>query len=74
MLTTYILETSEIDDRLYKSIRGQFGKRKVKITVSECDETDYLLQNEANRKHLLEAVERVEKRIGLKEVKLEDLK
>jgi PHD/YefM family antitoxin component YafN of YafNO toxin-antitoxin module len=68
------MDTSELDERLFKSIRGQFGRKKVKITVSEYDETDYLLQNEANRKRLLEAVERVEKRSGLKEIKLEDLK
>jgi len=74
MFTTYYLQTSEIEGKLGKSIRGLFGREKVKITVSEVDETDYLLQNEVNRKHLLEAVERVEKRVGLKEVKLEDLK
>jgi antitoxin YefM len=50
-----------------------FGDRELEIVVSAVDETTYLLQNEANREHLLRAVQNVNNQTNLVEVRLEDL-
>lgn len=74
MFTTYYLQTSEIEGKLGKSIRGLFGREKVKITVSEVDETDYLLQNEANRQVLERSLKDAKERRNLHTFDLKDIK
>jgi len=74
MFTTYYLQTSEIEGRLGKSIRGLFGRKNVKVTVSEIDATDYLLQNEANREVLERSLKDANERRNLHTFDLKDIK
>ena len=58
MDVTYRLKPEELNDDFFKTIKQMFLGKEVAITVEEVpDETEYLLSNEANRKHLLQAVE-----------------
>ncbi len=72
MQSVYRVNASELDDRFLDSLKVLFGDRQIEIVVSSIDETDYLLGNEANRSHLLRAVQNVEERKNLVEVNLED--
>jgi len=58
MDVTYRLKPEELNDDFFKTIKKTFLGKEVAITVEEVpDETEYLLSNEANREHLLKAVE-----------------
>jgi hypothetical protein len=59
------------DDRFLESLKAQWGDREIEIVISEADETAYLMRNEANRQHLLKAVNDIEQRHNLVEVDLE---
>ncbi len=60
MQTIYHINADEIDERILESIKVLFKNKEIEITVSERDETEYLLRSPANREHLLRAIEDVE--------------
>lgn len=60
MQTIYHINADEIDERILESIKILFKNKEIEITVSERDETEYLLRSPANREHLLRAIEDVE--------------
>ena len=74
MHTTYRLKANELDERIIKNIRSQFGQKLIRITVSESDETDYLLQNEANREKLEKSLKDAKERRNLHTFDLEDIR
>jgi len=56
MVTTYKLNTSELGNTLFDSIRTTYPDQVVEIQVREQDETEYLLSTPANREHLEKAI------------------
>ena len=73
MYTVYRLNASELDSQFVESLKALFKDKEIEITVSEVDETAYLLRSEANKKRLLEAVRNVDSQTGLVEVQLDTL-
>jgi antitoxin YefM len=71
MQSVHRLKANELDDRFLESLKAQWGDREIEIVISEADETAYLMRNEANRQHLLKAVNDIEQRHNLVEVDLE---
>ena len=65
METVYRLKPHELTDAFFETIKERFGGREIKITIEDSssvedapsDETEFLLQHEANRKLLLAGVE-----------------
>jgi len=77
MSTVINIHSDELDEHFIQAIKEMFRHKKLEIAIQEVeyqDETEYLFSTEANKKHLLEAMERVERREGLIEVDLEELK
>lgn len=68
MITVYRLSANELDEQFIESVRALFKGKDLEITVTELDETDYLLRSDANRRRLLQAVENIEHRRGLVEI------
>ena len=68
MSTIYRLKANEIDRNFLEEIKATFGDKEIEIVVSEFDETEYLLQSEANKNRLLEAIKNVGKRKNLIEI------
>ncbi len=68
MITVYRLSASELDEQFLESVRALFKGKELEITVTDLDETDYLLRSDANRRRLLQAVENIEHRRGLVEI------
>ena len=73
MYTIYRLNASELDSQFVESLKALFKDKEIEITVSEVDETAYLLRSEANKQRLLEAIRNVDSQTGLIEVQLDAL-
>jgi antitoxin YefM len=73
MSTIYRLKANEIDRNFLEEIKATFGDKEIEIVVSEFDETEYLLQSEANKNRLLGAIKNVGKGKNLVEINLQDL-
>jgi antitoxin YefM len=60
MQATYRLRANEITDDFLKGLKSTYQNKEIEITIQEVeDETAYLLKSEANRNHLLGALEEV---------------
>jgi antitoxin YefM len=60
MQTIYQINADELDQKILDSIKVLFKDKDIEITVSERDETSYLLRSPVNRESLLNAVRDVE--------------
>lgn len=61
MQTIYQINANELNESILESIRTLFKDKEIEITVTERDETEYLLRSPANRDYLLRAIERIDK-------------
>jgi antitoxin YefM len=55
MYTIYHVNADELDSQFLEALKTAFRNKQIEITVSEADETDYLLRSPANRERLLKA-------------------
>ena len=62
-----------LNDQFLESVRASYRDKEVEITVTEADETSYLLRSKTNRVRLMEAVENIENGQNLVEVPLDML-
>lgn len=56
MTTTFHTTVEELDESFLESVRAAFKAGSIEISVSEADETAYLLRHPANRERILRAV------------------
>jgi antitoxin YefM len=68
MQISYRLNANELDNNFLESLKAAFQNKEIEIVVYESDETTFLLQNPANRKKLLTAVENIQNRSNLVEL------
>jgi antitoxin YefM len=73
MYTVYRLNANELNTQFIEALKVMFQDKEIEITVSEVDETAYLLQSAANRQRLLQAVENIAAQQNLVEVSLDTL-
>lgn len=73
MSTTYRLKASTLDESFLEDLKATYGDQEIEITVSEFNETDYLLKSEVNKQRLLQAIENVKQRKKLVEIPLDNL-
>ncbi|MGF1676052.1 MAG: hypothetical protein ACFCUV_20560 [Rivularia sp. (in: cyanobacteria)] len=73
MHSIYRINTKELDRSFIDALKVSYPDKEIEIIVYEVDETAYLLSSEANKKHLLKAVENVKNKSNLVEVDIESL-
>lgn len=56
MTTVFHTTADELDESFIASVKAAFGDRPIEITVTEDDETGYLMRHPANRERLLRAI------------------
>jgi hypothetical protein len=57
MTSTFELNANELNADFLKAIKQLFKNRMIRLTIDvDMDETEYLLQSEANKNHLIEAL------------------
>ena len=60
MVTVYRLNVNELNEQFIKALQALFKDREVEITVTEVDETEYLLRSEPNCERLLQAIKNID--------------
>jgi antitoxin YefM len=66
MLSTYRLNADELTSDLISAIKKTYSHKNIEIVIQDVeDETEYLMRNPANKKHLLEAIKNVENKENL---------
>lgn len=73
MLTTYTIKADELPGNFVDIVKESYKGKKIEITISEYDETDYLLQSPKNKEILLKSVKNVKNHNNLIEVPIEQL-
>ncbi len=73
MVTVYRLHVNELNDKFIESVQAFYKDTEIEITVTEVDETAYLLRSEANRARLMQAVRNIEGGQNLVEVPVDML-
>ena len=73
MQSVYRLKASELNDRFLQGLKATYKDKEIEIIVCEVNETEYLLKSKAKKQRLMQAIENVEDRTNLVEVKLEDM-
>jgi len=62
METIFKLNAAELDSKFIETIKKLFKDSEIEISIKPIqDETEYLLSNPSNKKHLLDAIKDVKK-------------
>jgi antitoxin YefM len=73
MQSSYRLKANELDEKFIAGLKETYKDKDIEIIIYEVNETEYLLQSEANRQRLIQAKTNVDNKTNLVEVDLEDL-
>ncbi|TAL67666.1 MAG: hypothetical protein EPN82_13550 [Bacteroidetes bacterium] len=73
MLTSYTMNADELPGNFVDIVKESYKGKKIEITISEYDETDYLLHSPKNKEILLKSVKNINKRKNLVEVPLKQI-
>jgi antitoxin YefM len=74
MQTTYRLKANELTGELIEALKQTYHDREIEIIISEVeDETEHLLSTDANREHLLSAIDDISNNKNLVDVPVESL-
>ena len=66
METVFKLKAAELDKGFIVSVKNLFKDREIEISIKLIqDETEFLFNNPANKKHLLDAIKEVKKNKNL---------
>ena len=66
METVFKLKAKDLDKSFIDSVRNLFKDHEIEISIKQVqDETDYLLKNPENKRHLLEAINDIKKNKNL---------
>ena len=61
MVSSFILNTDELNVSFLETIKNLFAGKEIEITVQDAqNDTDYLLKNQANKNHLLHSIASLE--------------
>ena len=61
MVSSFTLNTDELNISFLETIKNLFAGKEIEITVQDAqNDTEYLLKNQANKNHLLQSIASLE--------------
>ena len=74
MLSIYRLKADELDSNFIEALKNSYQNKEIEIIVQDVeDETEYLLRSDANREHLLTAIDNVKHHKNLININVDSL-
>jgi len=61
MQASFVLDSNELDYNFIDKIKVLFQNKRIELTISESDDTEYLLGSNTNKDILLHSIENIEK-------------
>jgi len=61
MQASFVLESDELDYNFIDKLKVLFQNKRIELTVSESDDTEYLLESDTNKDILVNSIENIEK-------------
>lgn len=61
MQANFILDSNELDYKLIDKIKEIFQNKRIELTISESDDTEYLFASDVNKETLLNSIDNIEK-------------
>lgn len=65
MQANFVLDSDELDYELINKIKQIFQNKRIELTISDSDDTEYLFASEANKEILLGSIANIEKNENL---------
>lgn len=65
MQASFILDSNELDYNLIDKLKDIFKNKRIELTVSESDDTEYLFASDTNKEILLNSIENIQKKESL---------
>lgn len=65
MQASFVLDSNELDYKLIDKIKELFHNKRIELTISDSDDTEYLFTSDANKKILLNSIANIEKNENL---------
>lgn len=65
MQANFILDSNELDYKLIDKIKEIFHNKRIELTISDSDDTEYLFTSEINKKTLLNSISNIERNENL---------
>lgn len=61
MQANFVLDSNELDYNLIDKLKEMFKNKRIEVTISESDDTDYLFTSDKNKEMLLNSIANIEK-------------
>jgi len=61
MQANFVLDSNELDYNLIDKLKEIFKNKRIELTVTESDDTDYLFTSDRNKEILLNSIANIEK-------------
>jgi antitoxin YefM len=65
MQANFVLDSDELDYKFIDKIKEIFKNKRIELTISDSDDTQYLLASEENKEILLNSIANIEKNENL---------
>ncbi len=65
MQANFVLDSNELDYRLIDKIKEIFQNKRIELTISDSDDTEYLFASGVNKEILLNSIANIEKNENL---------
>lgn len=65
MQAIFVLDSDELDYSLIDKLKEIFKNKRIELTISESDDTEYLFASDANKEILLNSIDNIDKQTNL---------
>ena len=65
MQASFVLDSNELDSRFIDKIKEIFQNKRIELTISDSDDTEYLFASDVNKEILLNSIANIEKNENL---------